>query len=257
MLAGFLFGLPMTLQGEAVEVLYTEGLVHGFLTLASSAGSRLASGELLQVPSAGQVTSELVFHFLDGSLHDETVVFSQRGRFRLVRYHLVQHGPAFKRSIDMTVDAASGRVTVQSTDEHGRDERFDERLDLPDDVANGLVPVLLKNVGRAGPPKSLSLVVATPKPRLVKLAITSAESDLAVGGARRTATQFVLKVEIGGVAGFVAPLVGKQPPDSHVWILGGRAPAFVRAEQPFFEGGPVWRIDLATPPIPTGGRGAS
>jgi len=32
------------------------------------------------------------------------------------------------------------------------------------------------------------------------------------------------KVKIGGVAGLVAPLLGKQPPDTHVWVLTGNAP---------------------------------
>lgn len=258
MLAALLIGGSATLRAEAVAVVYTEGLVHGFLVLRETAGRRLAAGELLQVPHDGEVSSELVFHFRDGSVHEETAVFSQRGHFRLVRYHLVQHGPAFRRGIDLTIDAASGRVTVQSTDGHGRDERFDEHMDLPDDLANGLIPILLKNLGPAAPTTSLSLVVATPKPRLVRLAISSADRGrLAVGGTRRAATYFVLKVAIGGVAGFLAPIVGKQPPDSHVWILEGRAPAFIRSEQPFFEGGPLWRIDLAAPAIPTGPRGSS
>jgi hypothetical protein len=56
-----------------------------------------------------------------------------------------------------------------------------------------------------------------------------------------------LKVEIGGIAGFLAPLVGKQPPDSQMWILDGTAPAFVKSEQPLYLGGPLWRIDLASP----------
>ena len=60
-------------------------------------------------------------------------------------------------------------------------------------------------------------------------------------GCIRKATHYILKVDIGGIAGVVAPLVGKQPPDSHVWILGGEAPAFVRSEQPLYNGGPVWR----------------
>ena len=34
----------------------------------------------------------------------------------------------------------------------------------------------------------------------------------------------MLKVDIGGLSGLVAPLVGKQPPDSHVWILDGDVP---------------------------------
>jgi len=35
-----------------------------------------------------------------------------------------------------------------------------------------------------------------------------------------------------------------------VWILGGDAPAFVKAEQPFYAGGPVWRVELASPSWP-------
>lgn len=42
------------------------------------------------------------------------------------------------------------------------------------------------------------------------------------------------------------------PPDSHVWILGGEAPAFVKSEQPLYFGGPVWRIELASPSWPRG-----
>jgi hypothetical protein len=61
---------------------------------------------------------------------------------------------------------------------------------------------------------------------------------------------YVLKVDIGGIKGVVAPLVGKQPPDSHVWILGGDAPAFVRSEQPLYNGGPLWRIELTSPVWP-------
>jgi len=55
----------------------------------------------------------------------------------------------------------------------------------------------------------------------------------------------------------IAPLVGKQPPDSHVWILGGDAPAFVKAEQALYIGGPVWRIELASPSWPRAAPTAS
>jgi hypothetical protein len=41
--------------------------------------------------------------------------------------------------------------------------------------------------------------------------------------------------------------VGKQPPDTHVWILGGDAPTFVKFEGPLYSGGPVWRIELSSP----------
>ena len=56
-----------------------------------------------------------------------------------------------------------------------------------------------------------------------------------------------MKIEIGGLAGLVAPLFGKQPEDSHVWILGGEAPAFVKFEGPLAFGTPPWRIELASP----------
>ena len=69
---------------------YTEGLIHGFLVLRDTDDKILASGELSQRASGNRVTSELVFHFRDGSLHEETTVFSQRKVFQLISYHLVQ-----------------------------------------------------------------------------------------------------------------------------------------------------------------------
>jgi hypothetical protein len=30
-------------------------------------------------------------------------------------------------------------------------------------------------------------------------------------------------------------------------VLGGEAPAFVKQEGQFYEGGPVWRVELASP----------
>jgi hypothetical protein len=151
----------------------------------------------------------------------------------------------------MSIDGSNGRVTVRYTDEHGQQKVEADRLDLPPDLANGLILTLLKNVQTETAPKTVSLVAATPKPRLVKLAISSAGSEpFSTGGAARKATHYVLKVEIGGISGLLAPLLGKQPPDSHVWILGGEAPAFVKAEQPLYLGGPLWRIELVSPVWP-------
>ena len=111
--------------------------------------------------------------------------------------------------------------------------------------------VFLKNIRSSSPPASVGYVAATPKPRLVKLDISVAGEDpFVVGGVTRKATHYVLKANIGGIAGVVAPLIGKEPPDSHVWILEGEAPAFVKAEQPFYSGGPLWRIELTSPTWP-------
>ena len=115
-----------------------------------------------------------------------------------------------------------------------------------------MVLTLLKNVRTNAPPKSLSMIAATPKPRLVKLAISqAAQEQFSLAGLPRHAEHYVLKVEIGGIAGLLAPLVGKQPPDSHIFILNGAVPAFVRAEQPLYVGSPLWSIELVTPVWPS------
>jgi hypothetical protein len=232
-------------------VRYREGVVHGFLTLRSPEGGILASGDLIQVVQGDRVTSRLVFHFKDGSLQDETALFSQRGQFRLISDHLVQKGPAFERALDMKIDGQSGQVTVRYLDEDGQENVENERLELPPDLANGLIITLLKNVRRAALPATFSYVAATPKPRLVKLKVTAGGSaPFSVAGSARRATHYVVKVEIGGVAGLIAPLLGKDPPDSHVWILEGEAPAFLRSEAPLFMGGPLVRTELTSPAWP-------
>jgi hypothetical protein len=248
---------PDALPGQTVAVRHPEGLVHGFLILRTLDGTPLADGDLIQNVRGDRVTTRLVFRFKDGSIHDETAVYSQRQRFRLVTNHLVQKGPAFPLPLDMSIDASSGRVTVRYTDEDGKQKVEAERLDVPPDLANGLILTLLKNVQPGAPPKTLSLVAATPKPRLVKLAITVAgDEPFSTGGTARKATHYVLKVEIGGISGLLAPLLGKQPPDSHVWILGGEAPAFVKSEQPLYLGAPLWRIELVSPVWPRAGPSA-
>ena len=240
-----------TLAGQALVVRHTEGLVHGFLILRTLGGTPLADGDLIQIPSGDRVTTRLVFHFKDGSIHDETAVYSQRQRFRLITDHLVQKGPTFPRSLDMSIDGSSGQVTVRYTDDHRTPTVEAERLEIPPDLANGLILTLLKNVQTGAPPRTVSYIAATPKPRLVKLAITaSGDEPFSTGGAARRATHYVLKVEIGGVSGLLASLFGKQPPDSHVWILGGEAPAFVKSEQALYLGGPLWRIELVSPVWP-------
>jgi hypothetical protein len=237
--------------GDQLRVRHTEGLVHGFLALRTLDGAPVADGDLLQTAEGARVTSRLVFHFKDGSLHEETAVFLQRPQLRLLTDHLVQKGPSFPQPIDMTIDASKGRVTVRYTDDHGQPKVDTQNLRVPPDLANGIILTVLKNADPAAPPKSVGFVAATPKPRLVTLTISVAGEDpFTIGGTARKAMHYVLRVDIGGAAGLIAPLVGKQPPDSHVWILGGDAPAFVKSEQPLYNGGPVWRIELVSPVWP-------
>jgi len=181
-----------------VPVRHAEGVVHGFLVLRDTDGRALADGDLLQTSRGSLVTSRVVFRFKDGSRHDETAVFSERQQFRLVRDHLIQKGRSFPRPIDMTIDVARGQVTVRYSDDHGQPKVESEQMKLPPDLANGLVLTLLKNARPDALPGSVGFIAATPKPRLVKLALSTAgEESFSTGGTPRKATHYVLKVEIG------------------------------------------------------------
>jgi hypothetical protein len=90
--------------------------------------------------------------------------------------------------------------------------------------------------------------VATPKPRLVKLAISAqGKEPFSLAGSSREAVDYAIKVDIGGLAGLVAPVIGKQPPEMHVWVLGGDSPTVVKSETLSYMNGPMWRTELVAP----------
>jgi hypothetical protein len=238
--------LQPNVLADTVPVRHTEGLMHGFLVLRTLEGKAIADGQMTQDARGDRVTTHLVFRFKDGSIYEDTTIFSQRGIFRLLSDHLIQRGPSFKQPVDTLIDASTGQVKVRYTEDKGKEKVIAERLDLPPDVANGLLFTLMKHVKPSTPQTTVSMVATTPKPRLVKLAILpNGKEPFTIGSFRHQATHYVVKVEIGGAAGFLARLFGKQPPDMHVWVLGGEAPAFVKAEVPLYAGGPIWRIQLA------------
>jgi hypothetical protein len=235
------------LLADTVSVRHKEGLMHGFLVLRTLEGKTIADGQMTQDARGDRVTCHLVFRFKDGSIYEDTTIFSQRGTFRLLSDHLIQKGPSFKQPVDSLIDASTGEVKIRYTEDSGKEKVVAQRLELPSDVANGLLFTLMKDVKPNVPRTTVSIVATTPKPRLVKLAILpEGEEPFTIGSFRHKAMHYVLKVEIGGAAGFLARLMGKQPPDTHVWILGGEAPAFVKSEGPLYAGGPIWRIQLAS-----------
>ena len=245
--------LAHPLMADQVAVRHLEGRIHGFLVLRDLDDNILASGGLTQLANGNRVTTELIFHFKDGSSHDETAVFSQRRTFQLLTYHLVQKGRAFKRPMDVSLNASTGQVTVHYADNDGKEKTITDRLKLPADLANGLVTTLLSDIDLKAPRTTLSMLVATPKPRLVKLEISPIGEDwFSIGGSPAVAMRYAIKVDIGGISGVIAPIIGKQPPDIHVWMIGGKAPGFLKSEGPLYEGGPIWRIELASPVWPKG-----
>ena len=238
---------------EPVPVRHIEGALRGFFVVRSADDKLLADGDVTQTVRGDRVTARLTFRFKDGSTHDETTVYSQREHLSLISYHLAQKGPSFPQSLDMSLEG-SGKVTVRYQDERGQTQNDVDNFQAPPDLANGLVAKLLMNARPDAMPTSFSLMAATPKPRMVKLLVTPAGHErFTISGSSREAMHYVLKIEIGGVAGVIAPIVGKQPPDAHVWIATGDVPVFVKAEQPFYAGGPSWRIELASPAWPKPG----
>lgn len=235
--------------GTPVTVRHREGTIHGFLALRTTEGEAVAFGDISQTTKGNNVTTHLIFHFKDGSLHDETVTFSQNRAFRLLRYKLVQKGPAFPMQLDVSMDGPNNQVTVHSTQD-GKDKDESSHVTLPTTISNGLLSILVKNL----PPDvetKLSMVAFTPKPQVVTLAFTSdGEENFSIGGASRKVTRYNMKIEIGGIKGVIAPVVGKQPPDTKFWVLGGEAPAFLMSQGPLFYGGPIWRIELSSPTYP-------
>src|ERR1700739_4537701 len=82
--AALICALPSAAPAEPIPVRHVEGTVHGFLALRTQEGRILAVGDLFQVVRGDRVTSRLLFRFKDGSVDDETTVFSQRGNFHLI-----------------------------------------------------------------------------------------------------------------------------------------------------------------------------
>lgn len=64
------------------------------------------------------------------------------------------------------------------------------------------------------------------------------------------ALRYLVKLELGGMLGVVATIVGKDPPDLRYWITADPVPAFIKFEGPFYLNGPVWRIELTGPRWP-------
>jgi hypothetical protein len=245
-----LFVSAIWLNAEPISVRFPEGSLHAFLVLRSADGQILSPGDLVQTVHGNRVVLHLTFHFKDGSLYDETSTFTQRHTFRLLSEHLVQKGPSFPHPIELTVDGGSGQVTVISEND-GKPETKSEHMKIPADLANGIIFTEMRNLPTRAADATLSFLVPAQKPRLVHLRISRQEDDsFIVAGQKRKAIHYSVKFEIGGVAGAVAPLIGKEPPDTQVWILEDEVPFVLRSEGPLFEGGPIWQVELVSPVWP-------
>jgi hypothetical protein len=239
-------------QGVAapVAVRFTEGVTHGFLVLRNVNGGLLASGDLLQAQRAGRVESRMAFRFKDGSIYDETVVFSQDRVFTMQSYHLVQRGPTFTEDTEISLERPSGKYRViTKAHKDGREQVVNGALDLPPDVYNGMIIIVAKNLPK-GASETVHLVAFTPTPRLIQLEFApDGEQKVLIGELIKTASHYVLKPQLGPWLKLFAMLLGRMPPDSHAWIISDEVPAFVRFEGQLFTTGPIWWIETTSLPV--------
>jgi hypothetical protein len=238
-------------QADPVPVRYMQGSFHGFVELRSEDGHVVASGDSTSVVRGDRVTQETVFHFKDGSIDDEVTVFTQHRTFQLISDHHLQKGPFFPHPMDVMIDARTGTVTVTSPGKDGKMNVQTDHMKLPPDLANGMVPVVVEDIKPGTALTTVSMIVMTPKPRVVKLLISrQGEETCEVAGFPRKPTHYEVKIDLGGIVGVVAPLIGKAPPTIQLWVIGGTAPTFAREVGPLYSEGPMMTIQLASPVWP-------
>jgi hypothetical protein len=193
------------------------------------------------------LTSRLIYRFKDGSIDDDTAVFTQNGTFKLVSDHRIQKGPMFPKPTELTIKAQTGEVIVRYK-ENGKEKVEATHMDLPDDLSNGILLDVVKNIPAEAEETKISYVAATPKPRLIKLSLRSDGTEgFHSAGRLNHAHRFVIHADLGGIMGLVAPMLGKSPADSYAWVSGDEVPAFIRSESAVYLGGPVLRTELASP----------
>lgn len=240
--ACLLLAAASTPVAAAVAVRFPEGATHGFLALRTKDGQDVAAGELVQTARGDRVESRLVFRFKDGSLLDETVVFTQSKVFTLLSYRSVQRGPAFPEPSEVFFERAGGRYKVKV----GQESR-EGKIELPSDVYNGMIGMLLRNVA---PAKTAGgqLLAFTPGPRFLKIVATAeGEDQFFVGAEARRSTRYFVKFDLGWTTGILAKIMGKDVPNVRYWISTSAVPGFLKFEGAMFVNGPVWRIELTAP----------
>ncbi len=239
---------PGRVAAEPVAVRFIEGITRGFLTVSGLDGKSLGQGDITQVAHPGHVESRMIFRLHDGSLHDESVTFTQNKVFKLRRFKLVQKGPSFPEPAEISLDAATGEYLVKAfPGDASREKIHRGTLEVPADTYNGLIVTVLRNLPR-GAAASVHYVAFTPKPYVINLELRpQANQKVRVGDESWPVTRYDLEPRLGFLLKLGATLLGKTPERQQCWILADPVPAFVGCEATIAGGGPLWRIGLGSP----------
>lgn len=240
--------LPYPLMAAPIAVRFIEGLTRGYLSLSTVDGTTIAAGDLFQVARNGAVKSRMVFHFKDGSLHDEKVTYTQNEVFAMRTYHLIQRGPAFKDDTEIELLATGTYTVITKSHKDGRTDTINGTLDLPSDVYNGMTLTVVKNLSK-GESSTIHMVAFSPKPLLIEMELAlSGENKMKVTGLPKSAIHYELKPHPGPLIAFFAAILGRTPQDYHAWVIVDEGvPAFARFVGPLSPSGPQWQIELTSP----------
>lgn len=230
---------------EPISVKHIQLPMHRFMVTRSQDGKSIASGEFSQVVQGNEVTMRMIYRFVDGSIDDETTTYTQQGTFRLVQDHHIEKGPFFSRPIDFTVDVANGTATSRTTDRNGKIRVERKHINMPNDLANGIVGTLLLNVPRNTAPFRVGMLAPVGGGWLIHLLISpEGEQTVHLAGQTLKASVFRIHPELGGFVGMLARLIGLQPKDVMVWVLEGEEPAVAVIVGQLGGYGPVVSSDL-------------
>src|SRR5207249_10195712 len=101
---------PSALFADMIPVRHTEGLIHGILVVRTLEGKAIADGQMTQDARSDRVTTHLIFRFKDGSIYEDTTIFSQRGTFRLLSDRLILRGFFFKQTATTEIYTSTGQI---------------------------------------------------------------------------------------------------------------------------------------------------
>jgi hypothetical protein len=195
---------------------------------------RPPAGDRLQSTQDDHLVLRLSLRLNDGSLYDETTDFQHNdaNTFRVLSDRLVETGPSFRQNADLTTDPNAPP---------------NQRMPVPADVLNGLLPIVLKSFPNPGDRSTISLVIAEQHERLVKLQVTPNGSNMVtLAGAKRSAARYEIRAHLGGPAATLATIAGRQPPMSIAWVIPDGPAAPIVSEVSLYEG-PVCTIEVSEP----------
>jgi hypothetical protein len=240
--------VPARAVADPVAVRFTEGVTRGFLVVSGVDGKPLGQGDIRQIAHPDHVESRMVLRFRDGSLHDESITFTQDKVFKLGRFKLVQKGPSFPEPVEISLETASGEYHVKAhPGDAKREKTYRGKLEVPPDTYNGLLLTVLKNLP-PGAGASVHYIAFTPKPYLIGLDLSpGGEHKVRVGEETRPVLRYELTPRLGVLLRVAAFVLGKTPARQQCWILSDPVPAFVGCEAPLANAGPPWRIGLTSP----------